>query len=157
MPDFSIEKQFTDPVIGLDEVGRGPLAGPVISCGCYFKNYTTQEDFYNLIGDSKKLTEKKRKISFIFLQNLKKEGIIDYHLGIANVQEIDKLDENYSIVSNISNNLSQSMRHKLNNKMKSEYKFSCKKCGYQTISFSWQCPTCKSWESSTSINFLKAI
>ena len=50
MPDFSIEKQFTDPVIGLDEVGRGPLAGPVISCGCYFKSYTKQEDFYNLIG-----------------------------------------------------------------------------------------------------------
>ena len=73
------------------------------------------------------------------------------------VQEIDKLDDNYSIVSNISDQLSQSMRHKLNNKMKSEYKFSCKKCGYQTISFSWQCPTCKSWESSTSINFLKAI
>ena len=73
------------------------------------------------------------------------------------VQEIDKLDDNYSIVSNISNQLSQSMRHKLNNKMKSEYKFSCKKCGYQTISFSWQCPTCKSWESSSSINFLKAI
>ena len=73
------------------------------------------------------------------------------------VQEIEKLDDNFSIVSNISNQLSQSMRHKLNNKMKSEYKFSCKKCGYQTISFSWQCPTCKSWESSTSINFLKAI
>ena len=92
MPDFSIEKQFTDPVIGLDEVGRGPLAGPVISCGCYIKNYTTQEDFYNLIGDSKKLTEKKRMVSFVFLQNLKKEGIIDYHLGIANVEEIDKLN-----------------------------------------------------------------
>ena len=92
MPDFSIEEQFTDPVIGLDEVGRGPLAGPVISCGCYFKNYTTQEDFYNLIGDSKKLSEKKRKVSFEFLQNLKKEGIIDYHLGIANVEEIDKLN-----------------------------------------------------------------
>ena len=92
MPDFSIEEQFTDPVIGLDEVGRGPLAGPVISCGCYFKNYTTQEDFYNLIGDSKKLSEKKRKVSFEFLQNLKKEGIIDYHLGIANVEEIDTLN-----------------------------------------------------------------
>ena len=92
MPDFSIEKQFTDPVIGLDEVGRGPLAGPVISCGCYFKNYTTQEDFYNLIGDSKKLSEKKRNVSFKFLQSLKKEGVIDYHLGIANVDEIDKLN-----------------------------------------------------------------
>ena len=73
------------------------------------------------------------------------------------VQEIDKLDDTYSITSKITNQLSQSMRHKLNKKMKSEYKFSCKKCGYQTISFSWQCPTCKSWESSLSINFLKAI
>ena len=73
------------------------------------------------------------------------------------VQEIDKLDDNYSIVSKISNQLSKRMRHKLNKKTKSDYKFSCKKCGYQTISFSWQCPTCKSWESSSSINFLKAI
>lgn len=92
MPDFSIEKKLKSPVIGLDEVGRGPLAGPVISCGCYFKNYTIQEDFYKLIGDSKKLSEKKRKVSFEFLQNLKKEGIIDYHLGIANVEEIDTLN-----------------------------------------------------------------
>lgn len=92
MPDFSIEKELKSPVIGLDEVGRGPLAGPVISCGCYFKNYTIQEDFYKLIGDSKKLSEKKRKVSFEFLQNLKKEGIIDYHLGIANVEEIDTLN-----------------------------------------------------------------
>ena len=92
MPDFSIEKQFTDPVIGLDEVGRGPLAGPVISCGCYFKSYTSQENFYNLIGDSKKLSEKKRNFSFKFLQNLKKECIIDYHLGMANVEEIDKFN-----------------------------------------------------------------
>ena len=92
MPDFSIEKELQSPVIGLDEVGRGPLAGPVISCGCYFKNYTIQEDFYKLIGDSKKLSEKKRKVSFEFLRNLKKEGIIDYHLGIANVEEIDALN-----------------------------------------------------------------
>ena len=68
MPDFSIEKQFTDPVIGLDEVGRGPLAGPVISCGCYFKNYTIQEDFYKLIGDSKKLSEKKEMFLLNFFK-----------------------------------------------------------------------------------------
>ena len=73
------------------------------------------------------------------------------------VKEIDKLDNNYSIVSTISNRLSESMRLILNKKMKSEYKFNCIKCGYQTISFSWQCPTCKSWESSKPINFLKAI
>ena len=89
MLDFSIEEKFHGPVIGLDEVGRGPLAGPVISCGCYFKNYTIQKEFSNFIGDSKKLSAKKREASFKFLQVLKKEQIIDYHLGIANVDEID--------------------------------------------------------------------
>ena len=40
----------------------------------------------------KNYLKKKRKVSFEFLQNLKKEGIIDYHLGIANVEEIDTLN-----------------------------------------------------------------
>jgi lipopolysaccharide biosynthesis regulator YciM len=91
-----------------------------------------------------------------------KNGVIEevMQLFIENqeiVREIDKLDNDYSIVSTISPNLSRRMRLILNKKMTSEYKFNCKKCGYQTISFSWQCPTCKSWESSLPINFLKAI
>ncbi len=92
MPDFSIEEEFNVPVIGLDEVGRGPLAGPVISCGCHFKNYTILNEFNDFIGDSKKLSEKKRGLSFRFLQNLKKKNIIEFHLGIANVHEIDNLN-----------------------------------------------------------------
>ena len=92
MPDFSIEEGFNAPVIGLDEVGLGPLAGPVISCGCHFKNYTIINDLKDFIGDSKKLSAKKRELSFKFLQNLKKENIIDFHLGIANVEEIDNLN-----------------------------------------------------------------
>jgi len=92
VPDFSLEEEFNAPVIGLDEVGRGPLAGPVISCGCHFKNYTILNEFKDFIGDSKKLSEKKRELSFKFLQNLKKENIIDFHLGIANVHEIDNLN-----------------------------------------------------------------
>ena len=92
MPNFSIEEGFNTPVIGLDEVGRGPLAGPVISCGCHFKNYTILIEFKEFIGDSKKLSEKKRVLSFKFLQKLKKENIIDFHLGIANVEEIDNLN-----------------------------------------------------------------
>ena len=92
MPNFSIEEEINSPVIGLDEVGRGPLAGPVISCGCHFKNYTIINDLKDFIGDSKKLSAKKRELSFKFLQNLKKENIIDFHLGIANVDEIDNLN-----------------------------------------------------------------
>ncbi len=92
MPDFSIESKLKNPVIGLDEVGRGPLAGPVISCGCYFKNYEIQIKFNDFIEDSKKLSDKKRRESFKFLQYLKKENVIEYHLGIANVEEIDRLN-----------------------------------------------------------------
>ena len=92
MPNFSIEEEINFPVIGLDEVGRGPLAGPVISCGCHFKNYTILNELKDFILDSKKLSEKKRELSFKFLQNLKKEKIIDFHLGIANVEEIDNLN-----------------------------------------------------------------
>lgn len=54
-------------IAGVDEVGRGPLAGPVVSCACFFK-----DDFKKLLSsmgslqalgvtDSKKLTAKKRK------------------------------------------------------------------------------------------------
>ncbi len=92
MPDFSIETNLEHPVIGLDEVGRGPLAGPVVSCGCYFKNYEIQNEFNDYIGDSKKLSKKKREVSFKFLQNLKKDNTIEYYLGIANVEEIDQLN-----------------------------------------------------------------
>ena len=55
MTDFSIEKSIGEPVIGLDEVGRGPLAGPVVSCGCYFSNYDDLESEIP-ITDSKKHT-----------------------------------------------------------------------------------------------------
>jgi ribonuclease HII len=92
VPDFSIESKLENPVIGLDEVGRGPLAGPVISCGCYFKSYKNQTELKDYIGDSKKLSEKKRDASFKFLQSLKTNNIIQYHLGIANVEEIDELN-----------------------------------------------------------------
>ena len=44
-------------VIGIDEAGRGPLAGPLVVAGVVFpKDYVSKE-----IYDSKKLTEKKRE------------------------------------------------------------------------------------------------
>tara|TARA_Y100000741_G_scaffold49132_1_gene33778 strand:- start:423 stop:1040 length:618 start_codon:yes stop_codon:yes gene_type:complete len=87
--DFSIEKKFIGPVIGLDEVGRGPLAGPVISCGCLFKKYIKLD---HKIKDSKKLTKIQRLKLFQYFCKLKNEKILDFHLGIASVEEIDKLN-----------------------------------------------------------------
>ena len=92
MVNFEIEKNFKGVIIGLDEVGRGPLAGPVISCGCYFKNYDCVKDNINFINDSKKISIKKRIRAFNFLKNLKNENVLDYKLGMASVEEIDKIN-----------------------------------------------------------------
>ena len=45
-------------VIGVDEAGRGPLAGPVVAAAVILKQYSEELDEIN---DSKKLTEKKRE------------------------------------------------------------------------------------------------
>ena len=91
MTDFSIEKSIHGPVIGLDEVGRGPLAGPVVSCGCYFSNYDDLESEIP-ITDSKKHTAKQREKLFLFFKKLQKEKKLQYYLGYASVEEIDKMN-----------------------------------------------------------------
>ena len=91
MTDFSIEKSINGPVIGLDEVGRGPLAGPVVSCGCYFSSYDDLESEIP-ITDSKKHTAKQREKLFVFFKKLQKERKLQYYLGYASVEEIDAIN-----------------------------------------------------------------
>ncbi len=91
MADFSTEKLIKGPVIGLDEVGRGPLAGPVISCGVIYNSYEIF-DTKIPITDSKKLTIKKRIELFKFFKKLQKKNILEYYLGLSSVEEIDKFN-----------------------------------------------------------------
>ncbi len=67
---------------GVDEVGRGPLNGPVVTACCVLP-----KDF-ELVGlnDSKKLTEKKREEYFEYI----KEHAICYGIGECSPEEIDK-------------------------------------------------------------------
>lgn len=90
MPDFSIEKKFNQPIIGIDEVGRGPLAGPVVSCAFIFFDIQIQNEELFFIDDSKKLSLKKRTIAIQEIYKLKKQKKILYKLGMASVDEIDK-------------------------------------------------------------------
>jgi len=89
--DFLIEKSLKGPVIGLDEVGRGPLAGPVVSCGVIYNSYEILET-KTPITDSKKLKIKQRLELFKLFQQLKKENILEYYLGLATVEEIDQIN-----------------------------------------------------------------
>ncbi|MEG0826296.1 MAG: ribonuclease HII [Bacilli bacterium] len=68
---------------GVDEVGRGPLIGPVIACCCVLeKNFILDG-----LTDSKKLSEKKRNIYYDYII----EHSI-YGIGIVDACEIDKIN-----------------------------------------------------------------
>ncbi|MBS7380450.1 MAG: ribonuclease HII [Bradymonadales bacterium] len=66
-PHISIEREFRSQgfegwLLGCDEVGRGPLAGPAtVACVAFPIDIDWHDPFYALLDDSKKLTEKKRR------------------------------------------------------------------------------------------------
>jgi ribonuclease HII len=91
-PNFNIEKDFAHNVIGVDEVGRGPLAGPVISCAFIFFDISMNNEELFFINDSKKLSLKKRIEAIREISKLKKLDKIKYNLGMASVEEIDKFN-----------------------------------------------------------------
>ena len=91
-PNFNIEKDFAHNVIGVDEVGRGPLAGPVVSCAFIFFDISMDNEELFFINDSKKLSLKKRIEAMKEISKLKKNNKIKYKLGMASVEEIDKFN-----------------------------------------------------------------
>lgn len=71
-------------ILGVDEAGRGPMAGPLVVGGVIFP-----EDFYDeRINDSKKLTEKKREE----LYDLIIENALAYQIEVLSVEEVDTLN-----------------------------------------------------------------
>ncbi|MDX8431482.1 MAG: ribonuclease HII [Candidatus Algichlamydia australiensis] len=84
-----IESQFYPQgfrkIVGIDEAGRGPLAGPVVACALYAPESLLIKE----INDSKKLTEKKRKELFTTLTT---HPEIAYGVGIVSAEEIDKIN-----------------------------------------------------------------
>ncbi len=84
MPDFSIETQVKSKgfklVCGVDEAGRGPLAGPVCAAAVILN-----EEIEGL-NDSKKLSEKKREALFDEI----KEKALSYSIAFASVEEIEE-------------------------------------------------------------------
>ena len=77
---------------------------------------------------------------------------------LANTLINEILNQNNSISSHIiDDNLIENIKSIINKKTMNEYKYNCTQCGYETISHSWQCPTCKNWEKSTPINFIEKV
>lgn len=71
-------------IVGVDEAGRGPLAGPVVAAACILSRaYKNKE-----INDSKQLSEKKREELFEII----KKDAIAYGVGVVSAEEIDKIN-----------------------------------------------------------------
>ena len=75
------EERGITPVCGIDEAGRGPLAGPVCAAAVILPLDCEIEG----LNDSKKLSEKKREALFPVIQ----EKAISWGIGWASAEEID--------------------------------------------------------------------
>jgi len=99
IPDFKLEKTLLkngyDIVVGIDEAGRGPLAGPVVACAAFLKDTPSQysslkgekEAMWNLVRDSKKLSEKQREEAFEFVMENFYVGI-----GVCDHKTVDRIN-----------------------------------------------------------------
>lgn len=94
------KKETTKYIIGIDEVGRGPIAGPVAVCtflskdnkfllSCSNPDYLKEKKLPKL-KDSKKLSKKQREIWFEFLKEACTEGKCSYEVSFVSPVNIDK-------------------------------------------------------------------
>lgn len=80
----NLYKEGVTLVAGVDEVGRGPLIGPVVACACILPVNFYHKD----IKDSKKLSEKKREEMYKII----KENALAIGLGIVSEKVIDEIN-----------------------------------------------------------------
>lgn len=85
MPDYSIESSHGGRVAGVDEVGRGPLAGPVLAAAVVFPN-GVPDALAACLDDSKRLTPEARLTAFLALR----ESGAEIGVGAASVAEIER-------------------------------------------------------------------
>jgi ribonuclease HII len=82
-PSFKLERPHPTPVVGVDEAGRGPLAGPVVAAAVILNRRKIPKG----IDDSKKLCAKRREDLCGELRLVAQVGV-----GIASVEEIDGIN-----------------------------------------------------------------
>lgn len=82
-PDFLFESAYKGVVCGVDEAGRGPLAGPVVASAVILN----PSDYPLGLNDSKVLNANKRESLFLDIARTSSIGI-----GIAEPEEIDRLN-----------------------------------------------------------------
>lgn len=91
--------------IGIDEAGRGPIAGPVAVGVFCLKDSKIFRKITLPLRDSKKLTKKQRQEWFLLLQKWKKEGLCDFYVSLVSASVIDKKGITHAIQKGIEKGL----------------------------------------------------
>ncbi|MCS6930919.1 MAG: ribonuclease HII [Acetobacteraceae bacterium] len=91
MPDFALEAAAGGRVAGVDEAGRGPLAGPVVAAAVLFLA-PPPAALAALLDDSKRLPAPARERAAEALRQAAREGLVAFALGAASAAEIGRLD-----------------------------------------------------------------
>ena len=87
MPNLALEMEAGGLVAGIDEAGRGPLAGPVVAAAAIIDASLLAPSLAAAIDDSKRLSPRRRRELFAVLPTFAQVG-----LGAASVTEIDRLN-----------------------------------------------------------------
>jgi ribonuclease HII len=87
MPDFAIEDGCRGVVCGVDEAGRGPLAGPVVAAAVIIDRACFSAELAKTLDDSKLLSREVREACYRALLSCARIGV-----GAASVAEIDRIN-----------------------------------------------------------------
>lgn len=89
MPSFRFELRCEGRVAGIDEAGRGPLAGPVYAAAAVIDRTRAARKLLRMIDDSKKLTLEQREEAY---EAMIASGVVQFAVAEASVQEIDRVN-----------------------------------------------------------------
>jgi ribonuclease HII len=92
MPDFAIERRCAGVVCGVDEAGRGPLAGPVVAAAVVIDRRRFRGELRRVLDDSKMLPREVREESCRALFALARGGAVRIGIGAASRSEIDRIN-----------------------------------------------------------------
>ena len=92
MPTMALEKACPTPVCGVDEAGRGPLAGPVVAAAVILDPRRFPRSLRDELDDSKVLTAEQRDACWRALGRCVDRGVAYIGVGAASAREIDSIN-----------------------------------------------------------------